>query len=77
MGLATHGVELALLVSGETDVLHGVGQPLAHHLLHPHGVPAVNEAVETDHSYLLGPVVVGLYHTLSYTTTTAACHTCC
>ena len=73
MSLAPHGVQLTLLVSGQADVLHGVGQPLAHHLLHPdlahtfytcdalsgsYRVPAVDEAVETDDSDLLGPVVV-------------------
>ena len=63
MSLAAHGVELALLVSGETDVLHGVRQPLAHHLLHPHSVPAVDETVETDHSNLLGP---GKYNTFIF-----------
>ena len=55
MSLAAHGVQLALLVCGEADVLHGVRQPLAHHLLHPHRVPAVDEAIKTDHSNLLGP----------------------
>ena len=55
MSLAAHSVQLALLVSGETDVLHGVRQPLAHHLLHPDSVPAVNETVETNHGNLLGP----------------------
>ena len=73
MGLAPHGVQLTLLVSRQADVLHGVGQPLAHHLLHPdladtlytcdalsgsYRVPTVDEAVETDDSDLLGPVVV-------------------
>merc|ERR1719209_784223 len=56
--LAPHRVQLALLVGGQADVLQGVRQPLGHHLLHPEGVPAVDVPVQTDHYYLLCPVVV-------------------
>ena len=51
--LATDSIHLTLLVSGQTDVLHGVGQPLAHHLLHPHRIPTVDEAIQTHNGNLL------------------------